>query len=316
MHRRLHRWLPAVVATLAIGVAGSCHVPASYETNSYYMARNASSDATALGCFNSGKSGRMSLFFGAPTVVSGTYGATAWSRPDMRIADIQNTVKAVIRGYAYCRSNRSFVLQIGVGTSNSAIDGRTTSWLHAHGAAWARGVRDLAAWANTYYPGVAQVFGAWDPEPGYSSFSKADAWINGYDATSGRRAMFVNASADGCSWRRADNSACDNGWNQWAMWHVAWQHDPSLPIPQIYRTDGIQATQWKYIDLWGTLAKGDGMYFYGVLAQSGACSQVGGCAGIDNTPHEAHDQLLWVLNSDSRTAQREIPTMTNLWWNS
>jgi hypothetical protein len=316
MHRRLVRWLAAVLAALAVGAAGSCHVAPNYETNSYYMARNTPAEATALGCDNGDKSGRMTLFFGAPTMVSGSYGAAVWSRPDMRGQDIQRTIKDFIRGYVFCRANRSYVLHIGMGTSNSAIDGRSASWVYAHGAAWARAVRDLASWANTYYPGVVQVFGAWDPEPSWSSFAKADAWINGYDATPGRRALFVNASSDGCSWTRADNSACNNGWNQWALWHIAWQHDPSLPIPQIYRTDGVQAQQWRYIDLWGTVVKRDGMYFYGAMAQSGACAQVGGCSGTNNTPHQAHDQLLGAVNSDGRTAQHQLQSMTNVYWNS
>ncbi|HEX5365962.1 MAG TPA: hypothetical protein VFW63_04780 [Acidimicrobiales bacterium] len=316
MPGRLARWLPAGLALLAVGAAGACHVPPSRETNSYYMARNGSSDASSLGCANSVKTGRMTMLFGAPTTVGGSYGATVWSRPDMPVQDIQETVKNFARGYAYCRSDSSFVLQIGVGTSNSGLDARTTQWASAHGAAWAGAVRDLAAWAQRYHPGVVQVYGAWDPEPSWSSFAKADAWINGYDATSGRRALFVNASADGCSTGDATNRPCNNGWNQWALWHVAWEHDPSLPIPQIYRTDAAQAAQWKNIDLWGTVNRADGIYFYGALAQSGACAQVGGCTGTDNTPHQAHDQLLWLLNSDPRTAQDEVGTMTGMWWNS
>ena len=58
------------------------------------------------------------------------------------------------------------------------------------------------------------------------------------------------------------------------------------------------------------------MYFYGSMSQSGACRQVGGCAGTDNTPHEAHDQLLWWLATDSRTTQPSIQTMTDMNWNS
>jgi hypothetical protein len=316
MHRRLVRWLPAVVAALAIGAAGSCHVPPNYETNSYYMARNSPADASALGCYNSSKSGRMTMFFGAPVEARGGYGAAVWGAPDMHVWDIQNTVMDFIRGYAYCRQNPGFVIQIGVGTSNSGIDGRTGAWLNAHGAAWADAVNGLAAWANYYYPGVAQVFGAWDFEPSWSSFAAADAWMHGYDGAPGRQALFVNASADGCSLSNADNGPCNNGWTQSAVWHLAWQHDPSLPIPQIYRTDGVMAAQWKLIDLWATVNTGDGMYFYGVMAQSGACGQVGGCAGTNNTPHQAYDQLLWWLNSDSRTAQGELQTMTNVYWNS
>ncbi|HEX6425997.1 MAG TPA: hypothetical protein VFZ79_21065, partial [Acidimicrobiales bacterium] len=78
----------------------------------------------------------------------------------------------------------------------------------------------------------------------------------------------------------------------------------------------VQARQWQLIDLWATTAVGDGMYFYGTMSQHGACRQVGGCAGIDNTPHQAYDQLLWWLNSDRRTAQTDIEAMTDVNWNT
>ena len=40
------------------------------------MGRAGLSDAAALGCFNADKSGRLTLFFGAPSAVGGGYGAT------------------------------------------------------------------------------------------------------------------------------------------------------------------------------------------------------------------------------------------------
>ena len=192
MRQRPMRYLLAVLCAFAVGAAGSCHTPPAAETRSYYMARNSASDAAALGCYNGDKSGRMSLFFGSPTTVGGSYGATAWGAPDLRLADIENVVKNVIRGYAYCRANGGYRLQIGVGTSNSTINSRTGAWLKAHGYAWATSVRALAAWANANYPGVAQVFGAWDPKAGAAgsvSDVVADPRLNHRPAvTSGVRA--------------------------------------------------------------------------------------------------------------------------------
>jgi len=316
MSKRPARWLAAVLCALAIGAAGSCHVPESHVTRSYYMARNSKDDAVLLGCRNADKTGRMTLFFGAPTWARGGYGATAWGAPDMHLWDIQNTVMDFIRGYAWCRTNSSHRIQIGIGTSNSTIDSRSVDWLQGHGRAWATSVRNVAAWANRYYPGVAQVYGAWDFEPSWSSFQKADAWMNGYDGYPGRQPLFINASADGCSTSNANNSACNNGWTQQRVWHLAWEHDPSLPIPQIYTTSGNQARQWQLIDLWATVNRRDGIYFYGTMTQWGACQQVGRCRGTDNTPHNGHDQLLWWLNSDSRTSQPSLQTMTDMHWNS
>jgi hypothetical protein len=56
------------------------------------------------------------------------------------------------------------------------------------------------------------------------------------------------------------------------------------------------------------------MYFAGSMTQYGACLQVGGCPTTDNTPHEGHDQLLWYLQSDARTTQPELDTMTDMNW--
>src|SRR5690606_35697428 len=138
MVARPARWTAAVVCALAIGATASCHKPPSAETRSYYMGRTGLSDAAALGCFNADKSGRLTLFFGAPTTVGGGYGATLWGAPDLTVHQVGERVKNVVRGFAYCRTDPSHRLLIGMGTSNSAIEGRSDAWLRGHGEAWAR----------------------------------------------------------------------------------------------------------------------------------------------------------------------------------
>ena len=316
MVKRPARWLAAVFCALAIGAAGSCHKPPSAETRSYYMGRTAVADATQLGCFNAGKSGRMTLFFGAPAAIGSGYGATLWGAPDLSAHQVGERIKSFVRGFAFCRTNPSHRLLIGMGTSNSGINVRTDAWLRAHGATWARTVRALAAWAGANYPGHAQITAAWDFEPSWSSFAKAEQWMHGYDSSPGRQLLYANSSADGCPTSSAANGPCNNGWNQQRVWHLAWQHDPSLPFPQIYTNSGNQAHQWQLIDLWATTAARDGMYFYGSMTQYGACRQAGGCSGTSNTPHQGNDQLRWWLNSDRRTAQADVPGMTDMNWNT
>jgi hypothetical protein len=316
MLERRARWLVAVLCALAIGAAGSCHKPPSAQTRSYYMARTGLSDAAALGCFNGTKSGRVTLFFGSPTTVAGTYGATLWGAPDLTISQISARVKEVVRGYAFCRTSSRYRLIIGVGTSNSTLDTRTDAWARAHGAAWSRGVEALANWAHGNYPGHVQIVGAWDVEPSWSTFAKAEQWMHGYDGNGGRRLLHVNSSADGCPLSGASNGPCNNGWNQQRVWHMAWQHDPSLPFPQIYTRSGTQADQWQLIDLWATTVARDGMYFYGSMTQYRACQQVGGCRGTNNTPHQGNDQLRWYLATDSRTRQDDVVGMTDMNWNT
>jgi hypothetical protein len=316
MAMRPTRWLATVLCAAAIGSAAGCHKPPNYETNSFYMGRTSEADSVALGCYNSDKAGRMTLFFGAPTTVNGMPGATVWGAPNVDVNQVAQSVLDYVRGYAYCRQNPSFRILLGIGISNSAIDGRTNDWLVQHGQAWATMVRQVAGVVNANWPWAAQIYAAWDAEPSWSQFGKAEAWMHGYDSVPGRLAMYVNGSADGCPTSTASGGPCNNGWNQWAVWHLAWEHDPALPFPQIYATSGVNARQWQLIDLYSTTAIGDGMFFFGTMSQSGACQQNGGCAGTDNTPHQAVDQLSWWLASDARTQQSEIDGMTDVRWNT
>jgi len=312
MHPR--KWLAATLCGLLIGAAGSCHKPLSQETRSYYMTRTAPEDAAALGCANADKSGRLTLFFGAPTMVNGVPGATLWGAPNQHVYQIAHAVKEFVRGYATCRQDPNFRLLIGIGTSNSGIDARTDDWLYAHGRVWGNMVRDMATWAATYYPFHAQIFGAWDFEPSWSQFGKAESWMHGYDLTDGRPGIYINASADGCPTQTAVNQPCNNGWNQWEMWHLAWQHNSGMPFPQIYATSGVNARQWQLVDLYAATHQASFMFFFGTMTQAEACRQNGGCSGTDNTNHQAQSFMLNWLNSDQRTSQGDIEGMTDIRW--
>jgi hypothetical protein len=306
-------------ATVAAAVSACEPAPAadkhpSWITRSYYMGNGSGEPARNLGCLNGDKQGRMTLFFGAPTTVSGTYGATLWGAPNRTTGQIAATVREFARGYVFCRQSSSYRLLIGVGTSNSSIDSKSDQWVYGHGRAWATMVRDLSAWASQTYPGHVRIYGAWDAEPSWSTYERADRWMQGYDSEPGRRALHANFSADGCPRDSTANGPCNNGWRQENVWQLAWRYDPSLPMPQIYATSGVNARQWQQIDLYGTIAHGDGMVFWGTLSQHAACGQVGGCQGTDNTPQQAHDHLLWQLNTHPATAQPTIETATDMHW--
>ena len=316
MAMRPTRWLATVLCVVTIGTAAGCHRSDIYTTNSYYMARTSPADATALGCYSSGKAGWMTLFFGAPTSVNGVAGATAWGAPDLDVNAIGQSVIDFVKGYAYCRPDSSYRLLIGIGTSNSVADSKADDWLYNHGQAWATMVRNVAGVVNATWPSAAQIFGAYDFEPNWSSPWKANHWMTGYNATPGRPSLFANAAADGCPTQTANNGPCDNGWNQGWVWHLGWEIDAALPFPQIYATSGVNARQWQLIDLWATTAAGDGMFFFGTMSQLGACQQAGGCPGLDNTPHQAWDFLTSWLGSDPRTQQGVIDGMTDIRWNT
>jgi hypothetical protein len=284
-------------------------------TRSYYVGNPSSSEMNRLGCYNADASGRMTLFFGAPVDVNGNFGATLWGGENRTVEQIGELMKDFVRGYVWCRTGGQQIL-VGMGTSNSAIDNKPDPWLVGHGSTWAHVVSSVADWAAATYPGAAQVYGAWDIEPSWSAFAKADLWMQGYASLPGNRSVHANFSADGCPRDSSDGGACNNGWNQALVYRLAWQWDPSLPMPQIYANSGVNARQWQKIDEYGARHANDGMVFSGVMTQWAACQSQGGCAGTGNMPHEGHDQMLSNLNSNPLTSQPHLEAVTDMNWHS
>jgi hypothetical protein len=286
-----------------------------YWTRSYYVANPSVEAITHLGCYQSDVSGRMSLFFGSPTDVDGAFGATLWGGENRNVDQIGELVMNFVRGFVWCRQGGQQIL-VGMGTSTSGADDKPDEWLVGHGATWSTVVRDINAWADETFPGVAAIYGAWDAEPSWSAPNKAESWMAGYASVPEARGLHTHFSADGCPRDMSDNGACNKGWNQHDVWRLAWEYDPALPAPQIYATSGVNARQWQRIDEYGARYHDDGMVFYGVMTQWGACSQRGGCVQTDNEPFMGHDQLLWTLNSTPITQQESIESATDIYWHS
>jgi hypothetical protein len=291
------------------------HQPPSSVTRSYYIANEDFGQAHQLGCNQGGRSGYASLYFGQPTDVSGLYGATLFGAQNHSLNYIEEIVKWFIVGYSGCRAPGESMI-VGIGTSNSGLDGKSDAWVRNHGRAWSVSVENLGGWANAHYPSVS-VYGAYDVEPGFSAFQKANLWMHGYDDDNpGRRPVLINGSADGCSQTSSENTPCNNGWNQFGVWHVAWDHIPSVPFPQIYTNSGSMAWQWQKISAYGHRHQnGRSLFFVGVMSQHGACEQFGGCSGTSNLWNEARDQLLFAINSYAGTAnQMSTNNMTDIRW--
>jgi hypothetical protein len=304
----------AVPVGLALAPTSPTAAASTWQTRSFYMGNASRPAAARLGCEQGDTQGRMTLFFGAPTTVDGTYGVTLWGGADRTASQVIDLAKDFVRGYAWCRRDASFQALVGIGTSTSGIDYKNDTWLVEHGSTWAWVVKQVAEWAEVYYPGVVQAYAAWDAEPSWSVVHKADMWMQGYNGHGGRRAMHIHDSADGCPRDSSDNGWCNNGWNQYWMWRLSWWYDPALPMPQIYATTGVNARQWQRIDEYGARHQGDGMFFYGVMAQRGACLQVGGCVATNNSPDEASNFLYLFLNSSDWTRQDSIETATDILW--
>jgi hypothetical protein len=304
----------AVPAGLALAPTAPTEAASIFQTRSFYVGNADPEAAMRLGCAQGDTQGRMTLFFGAPTNVDGTYGVTLWGGADRTASQVIDLAKSFVRGYAWCRQSAGYQALIGIGTSTSAIDNKSDTWLVEHASTWAWAVKHVAEWAETYYPGIIQAYAAWDAEPSWSAVHKADMWMQGYNGHGGRRAMHIHNSADGCPRDGSDNGWCNNGWNQYWMWRLSWWYDPALPMPQIYATTGVNARQWQKIDEYGARHHGDGMHFYGVMSQQGACLQVGGCVSTNNGPDTASGALFLFLNSSGWTRQDVIETATDIRW--
>lgn len=314
-------WLFGALVLVLAGVssvppASADHRDESWESTSYYVADADRSRMGLLGCYNSDKQGRMTLFFGSPRDVSGSPGTSMWGAGGRTTDEIGELVRSFVRGYTYCRQSIDYQLLIGVGTSNSAIENRSDDWLVGHGQDWATMVKETSDWVDRHYPGTTRIYGAYDAEPSWSSYGKARQWMDGYEDVADNRPLHANYSADGCSWTSSDNASCNNGWNQQHIWELAWAAPPAMPMPQIYATSGVNAQQWQKVSEYGARHHDQPMAFVGTMTQSGACQQIGGCQGTDNTPHAALDQLLDHLNQSSHTEHGDIASTTDMRWHS
>jgi len=161
--------------------------------------------------------------------------------------------------------------------------------VHNHGEAWARMVNRLNDWsANNGYQDRVDLWGAWDMEPDWSSFDRADSWLHGYDADN-QHPLFVNASADGCP----PAGSCNNGWSQFRVWHESWDHEPSFPLTQIYYV--TLAQQWQSISEYSYHQQNQIMRFQGAMSHD-----------TINTNKQAHEWLHQELNEHPHTAQDSL----------
>lgn len=179
-----------------------------------------------------GRSGYMTLWYGSPVrvLVSGsyTYGATRWSATDVALqgtADgVSNLTKYFIIGYASCASGSQF-MNVGAGISNCIIGAasdpqcttsasyKTSAWVQGHGQAFALMVNGIGQWiTDNGYGSRAAARAAWDMEPAWSSTSRAENWMHGYDGSNSYTTI-ANYSADGCPSTRIYNSTSNGGFD-------------------------------------------------------------------------------------------------------
>ncbi|WAE76425.1 hypothetical protein OUQ99_15675 [Streptomonospora nanhaiensis] len=208
------------------------------------------------------------------------------------------------QGFTDCRTGQTTAtLALGV---NNKDDGNLTG--PTAGKQWATLVHDARQRSTT--PAVT-ITGALDAEPAWSTPTWARGWIDAYTKNTTTPLHTAN-SADGCP--TTGTAHCNNNWTLADVHHLAGGGRPTVhALPQIYRTDGIQARQWANISRWGHTHANDPLRFAGAMSQHTACQQRT-CNNTDNTPRQAWTQLTDALNAHASTRIPALDTATDIRW--
>ncbi|HEX2893647.1 MAG TPA: hypothetical protein VHO29_06550 [Marmoricola sp.] len=254
------------------------------------------------------------LDFGAMYQASdGTWWMTAFGGADISFPHARDMVAEWAHGYYVCTgADTTSVAYVGEGTNDSNSQTYITSAAGAKLAGSAQNAFDAGAnsWNAQGRPIGANDFESWSNATSLNAAARA--WISGYNGTATHRPIVDYGDAAGCPQTSVPSAtSCNAGLNAETIWQVAWS-GAAYPLPEIYATTGANAKQWHYLSKYSVINHGSRFFFEGVMAQSGACSQVGGCTGTDNSPTTAWNQLNTEVNSDSATATTP-GAPTNIW---
>jgi hypothetical protein len=252
-----------------------------------------------------------------------------------------------IKGFTTC-GQATGVVALAVSNKPLNVEGSEA------GARWAKVVERVAATAPANRISVA---GGLDAEPGWGEPGWVRDWVDAF--VRGNRMLINAGSADGCpalagstegdpsgaAVTRPDvgpgaglephvrlhfpkptaavkpGESCDNGWSVADAFHMSTGAGRMVyALPQIYRTDGIQARQWAGISRWGVKNGKGPLRVAGALSQQVACKQRNSCSGsgskpgIDNSPYDARDQLTKALAGDPSTNISAPLAATDVAW--
>jgi hypothetical protein len=201
-------------------------------------------------------------------------------------------------------------MAVAVGTNNSGVN--TT---YAHGRAWGQMMARLNNYISNYRDRLA-VVGASDIEMAYNTPARSRAWVDGYASIS-PVSYYNYGDAAGCP--TTGTGPCSNGWTQEDVWYVSWGNIAnSLPVPQIYRTDGVQARQWAALAVYGSTVHGTERFIPAALTQWQACRDPNRTcpALLRNTPLQGWQQTMDSLHavSPDPTAVQSILYSSDITW--
>lgn len=309
------RLIATTALTTALALSSHTHVHADtsypgHTTSRYVPLTNATSThAHQAGCAEgrTGTTGPRILFFGTQekndTLREPGRSANT-TTPRSSYAKAAAYAHHWAQGFTECRTNNA-TAHLALGVNNKDDGGLTGT--HA-GGRWAHLIATVEEASTT---DAVTITSALDAEPSWSSPTWARDWLDAYTKAT-TTPLYAANSADSCPTTNASN--CANGWSLADVHHMAGGGNPHVHvIPQIYRTDGIQARQWANISRWGHTHAQDPLRFAGAMSQHTACTQRS-CNKTDNTPQQSWTQLREALNAHTSTRVTTLGPATDMRW--
>jgi hypothetical protein len=244
------------------------------------------------------------------------------------IDEIENDVREYIEGFcAYMESlypsracgyqyiANSTLLNVAIGTNNCTNGGSlctnpagNTNVTYEHGQAWAQMVSRLYGYTQNHnYLHQIRIAAANDIEISWNSPANTRAWVDGYLSITS--IPYYNFGAcEGCP------GGLGNGWTLQDVWYVSGGARPGVAnaLPEIYRTDGYNAYQWRAVSEYGSTQLGYPIPFTGAFTEWQACQQPGtsGCIpyDLDNASSQAVPQLSVEISKSDYSAVRNTIT--------
>jgi hypothetical protein len=173
---------------------------------------------------------------------------------------------------------------------------------YANGQAWGTLIENVNSYVVTHgYSYQIFVAGAMDIEGGYNTYANTRAWLDGLLNTAPYKPFYDYGNCD-CPDTYNPNGSFRHDWSCSKTYEVSFSIGFSGDvIPEIYHTNGVDATRWQGVSKWA-VNNGHGMaIFRQLLTECGACGQTQNCNGIDDVPMNAFDQLQKALNADPQT---------------
>lgn len=260
------------------------------------------------------------LDFGAPTIVSETYGFTLFGGEDATIEEVKGMVNDFINAYR-SRATASKVnmplLLVAIGTSNSGMmNSGNSQFRQGHAQALANLLSELyEVYSDTLSSSApVLVVGAIDSEnkgasPYYASPAKTKEWYHSYLTHS----PFILIDFGNPHWDCKDRSSCDNE-EKWTKDDVVsrvqgFGKGRTFIVGQVYKKNFI--TEWVNI-----IAQSPTIKFMGIMTQIGACEQqkqqVEQSPDCENnlTPTEAFTQFI----TQTKKSKESIWWLTDIRW--